>query len=59
VDYEETFPPIVKMNNVRTLISCVVNFGWDLYQLDVKNVFLHGDLEEEVHMEILPDFANE
>jgi Reverse transcriptase (RNA-dependent DNA polymerase) len=30
VDYEETFAPVVKMNNVRTLISCVINFGWDL-----------------------------
>jgi Reverse transcriptase (RNA-dependent DNA polymerase) len=59
VDYEETFAPIVKMNIVRTLISCAVNSGWDLCQLDVKNVFLHGDLKEEVYMEIPPGFQNE
>jgi Reverse transcriptase (RNA-dependent DNA polymerase) len=58
VDYEETFAPVAKMNIVRTLISCAVNFGWDLCQLDVKNVFLHGDLKE-VYMEIPPGFANE
>jgi Reverse transcriptase (RNA-dependent DNA polymerase) len=59
VDYEETFVPVAKMNTVKTFISCVVNFGWDLFQLDVKNTFLHGDLKEEVYMEILPGFGNE
>jgi Reverse transcriptase (RNA-dependent DNA polymerase) len=59
VDYEETFSPVAKMNIVRTLISCVVNFGWDLCRLDVKNAFLHGDLKEEVYMEIPTCFANE
>jgi hypothetical protein len=55
--YDETFAPVDKMDTVRTLISCVVNFGWPLHQLDVKNVFLHGDLEE-VYMKIPPRFAN-
>jgi hypothetical protein len=42
------------MSTVRTLISCAANFGWPLHQLDVKNVFLHDDLQEEVYMEISP-----
>jgi Reverse transcriptase (RNA-dependent DNA polymerase) len=45
------------MNIVRTLFSLAVNGGWKLYQLDVKNAFLHGDLLEEVYMEIPPDFG--
>jgi Reverse transcriptase (RNA-dependent DNA polymerase) len=57
IDYDETFASIAKMSTVRTLISMVVNGGWKLYQLDVKNIFLHGNLMEEVYMEIPPGFG--
>ncbi|RDX90369.1 hypothetical protein CR513_27776, partial [Mucuna pruriens] len=51
IDYEETFALVAKMNMVRVIISLAAHFGWNLQQFDVKNVFLHGDLEE-VYLDI-------
>ena len=50
MDYQETFALVAKMNTVRVLFSLAANFNWDLQQFDVKNAFLHGDLEEEIYM---------
>ncbi|CAN6695276.1 unnamed protein product [Malus baccata var. baccata] len=43
VDYKKTFAPVAKMNNVRVLLSVSINNAWLLFQMDVKNAFLHGD----------------
>lgn len=40
------------MNSIRVLLSITANLDWPLHQFDVKNAFLHGDLEEEVYMKI-------
>lgn len=50
--YEKTFAPVGKLNSVRVIFSLAANLDWSLHQLDIKNVFLNGKLEEEVCMQI-------
>jgi hypothetical protein len=54
VDYTETFAPVAKLDTIRILISITASREWPLKQFDVKNVFLNGDLEEEVYMDLPP-----
>lgn len=44
------------MNSIQVLLSIATNKEWPLWQLDVKNAFLHGDLHEEVYMMLPLDF---
>jgi Reverse transcriptase (RNA-dependent DNA polymerase) len=57
IDYDKTFAPVTKMSTVRILISLTANGRWKLHQLNVKNVFLYGDLLENVYMEISSGFS--
>ncbi|EOY04903.1 Cysteine-rich RLK (RECEPTOR-like protein kinase) 8 [Theobroma cacao] len=57
VDYSNTFSPVAKLTSVRLFISMVATCDWPLHQLDIKNAFLHGDLQEEVYMEQSPRFV--
>lgn len=59
IDYLESFALVAKLNKIRVIFSIAVNLDWELYQLDVKNVFLNGDLAEEVYTSIPTGFENE
>ena len=51
IDYEETFAPVARISSVCALLAVAATSKWDLFQMDVKNAFLNGDLSEEVYMQ--------
>ena len=53
IDYLDTFALVVKLNIVRIFLSLAATLDWPLQQLDIKNAFLNGDLEEKVYIWIL------
>ena len=50
IDFNEIFSPVGKHNSIRTLLAMVALFDLELEQMDVKTVFLHGNLEEKILM---------
>ena len=46
INYNEVFSPVIKHSSIWILLPLVAQYDLELDQLDVKIVFLHGDLDE-------------
>lgn len=56
IDFHKTFSPVIKVTTIHLLLSIAININWFIHQLDVSNVFLHGDLAELINIEQPPGF---
>jgi hypothetical protein len=58
LDFGETFAPVAHLETIRILLAFVTSKGFKLYQMDVKNTFLNGVIQEEVYVRQPPGFEN-
>nr|GEZ11549.1 putative retrotransposon Ty1-copia subclass protein [Tanacetum cinerariifolium] len=42
VDYEKIFSPVADIRAIRILIAIAAYYGYEIWQMDVKTVFLNG-----------------
>ena len=50
IDYDETYSPVAMLKSVRIILAIAAYFDYEIWQMDVKTAFLHGNLTEDVYM---------
>ncbi|GJY79902.1 retrovirus-related pol polyprotein from transposon TNT 1-94 [Tanacetum coccineum] len=50
IDFEESFEPVARIEDIRIFIENAANKNMMIYQMDVKIAFLNGELKEEVYV---------
>ncbi|GKF41181.1 retrotransposon protein, putative, ty1-copia subclass, partial [Tanacetum coccineum] len=56
IDYNEVFSSVVRHISIRVILALTTCKDYELEQLDVKTAFLHGNLEEVIHMKQPPGY---
>nr|GFB79298.1 retrovirus-related Pol polyprotein from transposon TNT 1-94 [Tanacetum cinerariifolium] len=50
IDFEESFASVARLEAIRLFIAYATNRNMLIFQMDVKMVFLNGELKEEVYV---------
>nr|GEU34238.1 retrovirus-related Pol polyprotein from transposon TNT 1-94 [Tanacetum cinerariifolium] len=58
IDYDETYASVSRLESIRILLSYACALDFKLFQMDVKNTFLNGFINEEVYVAQPPGFID-
>jgi hypothetical protein len=50
IDYIKTFLSVSKKDSFKIIMALVAHYDLELHQINVKTMFLNGDLQESVYM---------
>ncbi|GJX82384.1 retrovirus-related pol polyprotein from transposon TNT 1-94 [Tanacetum coccineum] len=50
INFEESFAPVARLEAIKIFLMFVAHMNMVVYQMDVKTVFLNGNLREEVYV---------
>ena len=50
IDYDEMISPVAMLKSIQIMLAIATHLDFEIWQMDVKTVFLNGKLEEEVYM---------
>nr|GEU48621.1 retrovirus-related Pol polyprotein from transposon TNT 1-94 [Tanacetum cinerariifolium] len=53
IEFEESFAPVARLEAIRIFLAYAAHKNIVVYQMDVKTVFLNGNLREEVYMSMM------
>lgn len=57
IDNEVNFSPMARYTSMQFMMSLTAQMGWQIHQMNVKTMFLNGELEEEMYIEKLEGFV--
>jgi elongation factor P hydroxylase len=57
IDFNETYAPTGRSAALRTALTIGVNLGMKIHQMDVRNAFLNGDLDEVIFLRCPQGFS--
>lgn len=51
INYIKLFAIMVRLDTIRVILAMAAPLSWEIFQLDVNNDFIHGELKKEVFMQ--------
>ncbi|GJT03992.1 retrovirus-related pol polyprotein from transposon TNT 1-94 [Tanacetum coccineum] len=58
IDFDESFAPVDRMEAIRIFLAYAAHKSFTVFQMDIKTVFLHGTLKEDMYVCQLEGFID-